>query len=139
MLRSLTSTPQHLLRAPPQLGVGPPAQYFSEQKQDHFDPSSSRTWSQAFFVNDTFWRPGSDAPIFLCVGLSSHVRPGASVLPVRATRTSLLRAVRARGAGQLAPGPHARSVRRTHTSRSGVTTYVPRTVALTPQVPGTYS
>ena len=68
MLRSLTSTPQHLLRAPPQLGVGPPAQYFTEQKQDHFDPASSRTWSQAFFVNDTFWRPGSDAPIFLCVG-----------------------------------------------------------------------
>ena len=107
MLRSLTSTPQHLLRAPPQLGVGPPAQYFSEQKQDHFDPSSSRTWSQAFFVNDTFWRPGSDAPIFLCVGLSSHVRPGASVLHVRATRTSLLRAVRARGAGQLAPAASA--------------------------------
>ena len=47
MLRSLTSTPQHLLRAPPQLGVGPPAQYFTEQKRDHFDPSSSRTWSQA--------------------------------------------------------------------------------------------
>ena len=107
MLKSLTSTPQHLLRAPPQIGVGPPAQYFSEQKQDHFDPSSSRTWSQAFFVNDTFWRPGSDAPIFLCVGLSSHVRPGASVLHVQATRTSLLRAVRTRGAGQLAPGPHA--------------------------------
>ena len=68
MLRSLTSTPQHLLRAPPKLGVGPPAQYFTEQKQDHFDPASSRTWSQAFYVNDTFWRPGSDAPIFLCVG-----------------------------------------------------------------------
>ena len=85
MLRSLTSTPQHLLRAPPQLGVGPPAQYFSEQKQDHLDPSSSRTWSQAFFVNDTFWRPGSDAPIFLCVGLSSHVRPGASVRCVPAS------------------------------------------------------
>eukprot|EP00964_Phaeocystis_antarctica_P116900 scaffold80755_cov61-Phaeocystis_antarctica.AAC.4 len=36
--------------------------------------------------------------------LSLHVRPGASVLYVRATRTSLLRAVRTRGAGQLAPG-----------------------------------
>ena len=126
MLKSLTSTPQHLLRAPPQLGVGPPAQYFSEQKQDHFDPSSSRTWSQAFFVNDTFWRPGSDAPIFLCVGLSSHVRPGASVLHVQATRTSLLRAVRTRGAGQLVR-------HRTYAARvraSGVP-YVARTV--TPQ------
>eukprot|EP00964_Phaeocystis_antarctica_P108694 scaffold73241_cov52-Phaeocystis_antarctica.AAC.2 len=36
--------------------------------------------------------------------LSLHVRPGASVLYVRATRTSLLRAVRTRGAEQLAPG-----------------------------------
>ena len=80
MLRTLTSTPQHLLRAPPQLGVGPPAQYFTEQKQDHFDPASSRTWSQAFFVNDTFWRPGSDAPIFLCVGGEGPALDGSVVV-----------------------------------------------------------
>eukprot|EP00964_Phaeocystis_antarctica_P160055 scaffold131386_cov69-Phaeocystis_antarctica.AAC.2 len=48
--------------------------------------------------------------------LSLHVRPGAFVLYVRATRTSLLRAVRTRGAGQLAPSPHALHVRRTRTS-----------------------
>ena len=80
MLRSLTSTPQHLLRAPPKLGVGPPAQYFTEQKQDHFDPSSSRIWSQAFFVNDTFWRPGSDAPVFLCVGGEGPALDGSVVV-----------------------------------------------------------
>ena len=34
--------------------------------------------------------------------LSLHVRPGASVIYVLATRTSLLRAVRSRGEGQLA-------------------------------------
>ena len=39
--------------------------------------------------------------------LSSHVRPGASVLYVRATRTGLPRTVRTRGTGRLAPGPHA--------------------------------
>ena len=39
----------------------------------------------------------------ICDSLSLHVRPGASVLYVRATRTSLLRAVRTEGAGQLAP------------------------------------
>ena len=48
--------------------------------------------------------------------LSLHVRPGASVLYVRATRTSLLHAVRTRGAGQLAPRRHALYVRGTRTS-----------------------
>ena len=43
--------------------------------------------------------------------LSLHVRPGASVLYVRATRTSLLRAVRTRSAGQLALKRHALYVR----------------------------
>ena len=47
--------------------------------------------------------------------LSLHVRPGASVLHVRATPTSLLRAVlvRTRGTGQLAPERHALYVHRT--------------------------
>ena len=44
------------------------------------------------------------------------MRPGASVLYVRATRASLLRAVRTRGAGQLAPRRHALYVHRTRTS-----------------------
>ena len=48
--------------------------------------------------------------------LSLNVRPGASVLYVRATRTSLLHAVRTRGAGQLAPRRHALYVRGTRTS-----------------------
>ena len=39
--------------------------------------------------------------------LSSHVRSGASVPYVRATRTGLPRTVRTRGTGRLAPGPHA--------------------------------
>ena len=52
--------------------------------------------------------------------LSLHVRPRASVLYVRATRTSLLRAVRTRGAGQLAPGPHALYVRGTCTPRTSL-------------------
>lgn len=67
MLRTLTSTPPDLLRAPPTLGLGPKPQYFT-QTLDHFSNSTDRTWSQAFYVNDTFWVPGSDAPVFLCVG-----------------------------------------------------------------------
>eukprot|EP00964_Phaeocystis_antarctica_P098212 scaffold64255_cov46-Phaeocystis_antarctica.AAC.3 len=39
--------------------------------------------------------------------LCRHVRPGASILYVRATRTGLLRGVRTEGAGQLAPRRHA--------------------------------
>ena len=38
------------------------------QPQDNFDPTNTHTWQQAFFVNDTFWKAGSDAPVFLCVG-----------------------------------------------------------------------
>ena len=44
-----------------------------------------------------------------------HSRPRASRLYVRGTRTRLLRAVRTGGAGQLASGAHARSVRRART------------------------
>ena len=67
MLRTLTSTPPELLRAPPTLGLGPKPEYFT-QTLDHFSNSTDRPWSQAFYVNDTFWVPGSDAPVFLCVG-----------------------------------------------------------------------
>ena len=79
LLRTLTDTPQHLLRVAPTLGLGPAPQYFT-QKTDHFDESSDRTWSQAFYVNDTFWVPGSDAPIFVCVGGEGPALTGASVV-----------------------------------------------------------
>ena len=63
-----------------------------------------------------------------CALLSLHVRPGASVLYVRTTRTSLLRAVRTRSAGQLAPRRPVLYVRRTRPASA--VPYVPRTVAL---------
>jgi len=36
--------------------------------QDHFDGTNTQTWQQAYYVNDTFFVPGSDAPVFVCVG-----------------------------------------------------------------------
>ena len=49
--------------------------------------------------------------------VDTYPQPGASSLVhILVTRTSLLRAVRTRGAGQLAPGPHARYVRTTRAS-----------------------
>jgi hypothetical protein len=45
-----------------------PAPRFFTQSQDHFDPANPHTWQQAYYVNDTFWKPGIDAPVFLCVG-----------------------------------------------------------------------
>eukprot|EP00298_Acanthocystis_sp_HF-20_P008801 c17906_g1_i1.p1 GENE.c17906_g1_i1~~c17906_g1_i1.p1 ORF type:complete len:503 (-),score=237.15 c17906_g1_i1:59-1567(-) len=45
----------------------PLPQYFV-QKQDHFDGTNQNTWNQAYYVNDTFWVPGSKAPVFICVG-----------------------------------------------------------------------
>eukprot|EP00908_Phaeocystis_cordata_P002847 Transcript_13091.p1 GENE.Transcript_13091~~Transcript_13091.p1 ORF type:complete len:506 (-),score=202.27 Transcript_13091:1411-2928(-) len=80
MLHTLTNTPPHLLRAPPALGLGPPPQFFTEQRQDHFDESNPKKWSQAFYVNDTFWEPGSDAPVYLCVGGEGPALSGAVVV-----------------------------------------------------------
>ena len=40
-----------------------------EQRVDHFDRSNLDTFSQRYFINDTFWQgPESNAPVFLCVG-----------------------------------------------------------------------
>eukprot|EP00755_Sulcionema_specki_P021798 Sspe_Gene.74964::Locus_46842_Transcript_1_1_Confidence_1.000_Length_1086::g.74964::m.74964 len=47
-------------------GVASPR--FFEQYQDHFDGTNANTWQQAYYVNDTYWTPGSAAPVFLCVG-----------------------------------------------------------------------
>lgn len=45
-----------------------PAPRYFTQDVDHFDGSNGDTWQQAYYVNDTFWQPGSDAPVFVCVG-----------------------------------------------------------------------
>lgn len=37
-------------------------------------------WQQAYFVNDKFWKPGSDAPIFLCVGGEGPPLDGSAVV-----------------------------------------------------------
>jgi hypothetical protein len=41
---------------------------YLEQRQDHFDGGNHNTWLQAYYVNDSQWIPGSQAPVFLCVG-----------------------------------------------------------------------
>ena len=43
-----------------------PASYV-DQAKDHFSTQSG-SWKQAYYVNDTYFTPGSNAPIFLCVG-----------------------------------------------------------------------
>ncbi|KAK6628671.1 hypothetical protein RUM43_002486 [Polyplax serrata] len=50
----------------------PEEQYF-EQKLDHFDPSSSATWQQRYFVNDTHYKPGG--PVFLMIGGEGEASP----------------------------------------------------------------
>lgn len=55
------------------------AQYFL-QAQDHHDASNNRTWRQAYYVNDTFWRgAASGAPVFLCIGGEGQRLSGKSV------------------------------------------------------------
>jgi len=51
-----------------------------KQRQDHFDGSNPSTWQQAYYVNDTFWKPGSDAPVFLCVGGEGPPMDGSAVV-----------------------------------------------------------
>ena len=55
------------------------------------------------------WAPSSCLARMLGSASCSHVRPGVLLLYARATRTSLLRAVRTGGVGRLAPGPRAHS------------------------------
>ena len=49
----------------------PPEQWFTEQIVDHFG-DSDETWSQRYFVNDTFFEPYAPSDygqvVFLCVG-----------------------------------------------------------------------
>eukprot|EP00658_Telonema_sp_P-2_P037547 TRINITY_DN2699_c0_g1_i1.p1 TRINITY_DN2699_c0_g1~~TRINITY_DN2699_c0_g1_i1.p1 ORF type:complete len:518 (-),score=124.16 TRINITY_DN2699_c0_g1_i1:465-2018(-) len=57
-----------------------PAARYVTQAQDHFDLSNKRTWQQAYYVNDTFFTPGSDAPVFLCVGGEGPPIDGSAVV-----------------------------------------------------------
>ncbi len=60
--------------------LGPPPSFFT-QKQDHFDPSNTHTWQQAYYVNATYWAgPGSSAPVFLCVGGEGPALDGSVVV-----------------------------------------------------------
>jgi len=57
-----------------------PLPRFMPQRLDHFDGSSTATWQQAYYVNDTFWTPGSVAPVFLCVGGEGPPLDGSAVV-----------------------------------------------------------
>ena len=57
-----------------------PAPRYVLQPQDHFDPSNTKTWRQAYYVNDTFFARGSDAPVFLCVGGEGPPIDGSAVV-----------------------------------------------------------
>lgn len=66
---------------PPQLRLGRvPAASYVLQRQDHIDEDNTKTWSQAFYVNDTFWVPQSEAPIFLCIGGEGPSLDGSAVV-----------------------------------------------------------
>jgi len=74
-----------------------PAPHFVTQRQDHFDGSNIATWQQAFYVNDSFWTPGSDAPVFLCVGGEGPPLDG----------TAVVRSVHCNVAVEMLPETHA--------------------------------
>jgi len=78
-LSTMTDTPQHELRLPPPKSAAayPGARYFTT-KQDHFDSSNTRTWQQAYFVNDTFF--DGKGPVFLCVGGEGPALDGSAVV-----------------------------------------------------------
>eukprot|EP00657_Telonema_sp_P-1_P009265 TRINITY_DN3456_c0_g1_i2.p1 TRINITY_DN3456_c0_g1~~TRINITY_DN3456_c0_g1_i2.p1 ORF type:complete len:454 (+),score=116.90 TRINITY_DN3456_c0_g1_i2:66-1427(+) len=57
----------------------PSARYVT-QPQDHFDSANTRTWQQAYYVNDTFFARGSSAPVFLCVGGEGPPIDGSAVV-----------------------------------------------------------
>ena len=55
---------------------------FFDQQQDHFDNKNTNTWQQAYYCNDTFYKPGG--PVFIYVGgevrvCGEHLRGDASI------------------------------------------------------------
>lgn len=52
----------------------PPDEWF-DQKLDHFDPTSNATWKQRYGTNDTFFKPGTDSPVFLMIGGEGEATP----------------------------------------------------------------
>ncbi|XP_075228469.1 putative serine protease K12H4.7 [Lycorma delicatula] len=52
----------------------PEDQWFN-QKLDHFDPMSNVTWKQRYGTNDTFFRKGTDSPVFLMIGGEGEASP----------------------------------------------------------------
>eukprot|EP01028_Stygiella_incarcerata_P009784 TRINITY_DN472_c0_g1_i1.p1 TRINITY_DN472_c0_g1~~TRINITY_DN472_c0_g1_i1.p1 ORF type:complete len:505 (+),score=103.36 TRINITY_DN472_c0_g1_i1:82-1515(+) len=42
-------------------------QWFT-QKLDQFDNLDTKTWQQRYYVNDSFYKPGSGAPVFFMIG-----------------------------------------------------------------------
>ncbi len=43
--------------------------YYHDQLLDHFDALNTQTWTQRYWINDTFFNnKDGDAPVFLCVG-----------------------------------------------------------------------
>jgi pimeloyl-ACP methyl ester carboxylesterase len=50
-----------------------PQQRWLTQRLDHFDPSDSNHWSQQYFINTTWYRPGG--PIFVNIGGEGPASP----------------------------------------------------------------
>lgn len=65
----------------PVAAMVPLPEYF-ETMVDHFggNGDGSARWNQAYYTNDTFWAPGSDAPVFLCVGGEGPPMDGSAVV-----------------------------------------------------------
>lgn len=76
-LRTMNGAGAADLRAPPRYSSGPPPRYFTS-RQDNFDESNTRTWQQAYYVNDTFW--DGSGPVFLCVGGEGPALSGSAVV-----------------------------------------------------------
>jgi hypothetical protein len=77
-LRSTSGSSQPGLRAVPASGPGFPAPRYVEQPLDHFNASQTRTWQQAYYVNDTFW--DGTGPVFVCVGGEGPPIDGSAVV-----------------------------------------------------------
>ena len=80
ILRTMTDAPPHTLRAAPVHSPHFPKPLFFETRRDHFNITDTTKWQQAYYVNATFWTPGSGAPVFLCVGGEGPALDGSVVV-----------------------------------------------------------
>lgn len=88
------------------LGLADPTPLWFTQKTDHFDSDCNCTFQQRYFVDETYYKQGSDAPVFFEIGGEGTLGgpPGGYLATLAKEYGALLVALEHRFYGESIPG-----------------------------------